>query len=363
MKASVAQKNLKRALSFVDRVIGKNVSLPILQNVVIKTDGGRLKLLGTNLEIGVTAFLGAKIEEVGEIAIPGRVLSEFINGVTEDVVTLTTKNNSLFISSKNTKTQILGFDPKEYPIIPKIKDGVLAQIPSQTLKNALLSVIDAVALSETRPELSGVCVRFLGSQIVCAATDGFRLAEKSIAVKSEQKKSIILPRATVMEIIRISGDVEDLITIHFSDNQIAFIGDDFEVVSRLIDGTYPDYTKLIPEKHVTKVLVGKEDFEKNIKLAGLFSSSISDVKIIGDEKNISFVAKNSDRGEIETSVEALVKGDPFDVALNFRYLLDGLKVIPTDKVVMEFTGPGNPLIIRPAHDQKDFVYLVMPLRT
>lgn len=363
MKVSVAQKNLKRSISFAERVIGKNVSLPILQNIVIKTDGGRLKLLGTNLEIGVTAFLGAKIEEVGEIAVPGRVLSEFVNGISEDVVTLTTKNNSLFISSKNTKTQILGFDPKEYPIIPKIKDGTITSIPSQTLKNALISVIDAVALSETRPELSGVCMRFLSSQVIFAATDGFRLAEKTISVKTEQQKSIILPRPTVMEIIRIAGDVEDPITIRFSDNQIAFTGDDFEVVSRLIDGTYPDYTKLIPEKHLTKVLVGKDDFEKNVKLAGLFSSSISDVKMIGDEKSISFVAKNSDRGEIETSIEALVKGDPFDVALNFRYLLDGLKVIPTDKVVIEFTGIGSPIIIRPAHDQKDFVYLVMPLRT
>lgn len=363
MRVTVAQKNLRRAIGFVERIIGKNVSLPILQNIVLKTDGGRLKLLGTNLEIGITAFLGAKIEEVGEIAVPGRVLSDFINGITEDVVSLTTKNNSLFISSKNTKTQILGFDPKEYPIIPKVKNGTLATLPSQTLKNAFTSVIDSVAVSETRPELSGVCMRFLPSQIICAATDGFRLAEKTIPLKTEQQKSIILPRTTVMEIIRIAGDIEDPIAIHFSDNQVAFIGEDFEVVSRLIDGTYPDYTKLIPEKHLTKVLVGKEDFEKNVKLAGLFSSSISDVKVIGDEKTLSFVAKNSDRGEIETSVEALVKGDPFDVAINFRYLLDGLKVIPTDKVVIEFTGAGSPLVVRPAHDQKDFVCLVMPLRT
>jgi DNA polymerase-3 subunit beta len=363
MKVSVAQKNLRRALGFVERVIGKNVSLPILQNVVIKTEAGRVKLLGTNLEIGVTAFVGAKIEEVGEIAVPGRVLSDFINGINEDVVLLTTKNNSLFISSKNTKTQILGCDPKEYPIIPKVNNGVLVTLPSQTLKNAFLSVIDAVAVSETRPELSGVCMKFLPSHIVCAATDGFRLAEKVISQKPEQQRSIILPRATVAEVLRIAGDVEGLITIQSGDNQVAFTGEDFELVSRLIDGSYPDYTKLIPDKFVTKALVGKDDFEKNIKLAGLFSSSISDVKVIGDQKSISFVAKNSDRGEIETSVEALVKGDPFDVAINFRYLLDGLKVIPTDKVVIEFTGPGSPLVIRPAEEVKDFICLVMPLRT
>lgn len=363
MKITVNQKNLKRALNLVEKIVSKNTSLPILNNILLKTENGRLKVSATNLEIGINYIIGAKIEEVGQIAVPARIISDFISNIIDDKVSLTTKNNILSINSERYKTQILGFDAKDFPIIPKIKSKPLAIIPTKLLKNSFLTVLDSVAVSETRPELSGVFINLNNDKIVFAATDSFRLTEKSVDFKNIQKQSFILPRNTVVELIRIANDLDGDLVFNVSDNQVSFSNDDFEMVSRIIDGNYPDYKKIIPEKFISKVLVKKDELDKAIRLAGLFSTNISDVKINCSERGITVLAKNSDKGEIETLIEASLKNQPFEVSLNFHYLLDGLKILDTEKVVIEFTGQGSPLIIRPNDDKKDVIYLIMPLRS
>ena len=363
MKITVNQKNLKKALILVEKVVSKNTPLPILNNILLKTENGRLKVSATNLEIGVNYIIGAKIEEVGQIAVPARIISDFIGNIIDDKVSLTTKNNILSINSERYKTQILGFDAKDFPIIPKIKSKPLALIPTKLLRNSLITVLDSVAVSETRPELSGVFVDFNNDKIVFAATDSFRLTEKNVDFKNVQKQSFIIPRNTVVELIRIAGELEGDLAFNTSDNQISFSNDDFEIVSRVIDGNYPDYKKIIPEKFISKVLVRKDELDKTIRLAGLFSTNISDIKINCSEGKMAVLAKNADKGEIETLIDASLKNQPFEVSLNFHYLLDGLKILDTEKVVMEFTGQGSPLVIRPNDDKKDVVYLIMPLRS
>jgi len=341
---------------------GKNASLPILNNILIKTENGRLKVSATNLEIGVNYIIGAKIEEVGQIAVPARIISDFIGNIADDKVSLTTKNNILSINSDRYKTQILGFDAKDFPIIPKIKSKPLASIPAKLLRNSLITVLDSVAVSETRPELAGVFMDFNHDKVIFAATDSFRLTEKNVDFKNVQKQFFIIPRNTVVELIRIAGELEGDLAFNSSDNQISFSNEDFEMVSRIVDGNYPDYKKVIPDKFVSKVLVRKDELDKTIRVAGLFSSNISDIKISCSEGKLAVLAKNSDRGEIETFIDASLKNQPFEVSLNFHYLLDGLKVIDTEKVILEFTGQGSPLVIRPNDDKKDVVYLIMPLR-
>ena len=362
MKITVNQKNFKKALSLVEKVVSKNASLPILNNILIKTENGRLKVSATNLEIGVNYIIGAKIEEVGQIAVPARIISDFIGNIADDKVSLTTKNNILSINSDRYKTQILGFDAKDFPIIPKIKSKPLASIPAKLLRNSLITVLDSVAVSETRPELAGVFMDFNHDKVVFAATDSFRLTEKNVDFKNVQKQFFIIPRNTVVELIRIAGELEGDLAFNSSDNQISFSNEDFEMVSRIVDGNYPDYKKVIPDKFVSKVLVRKDELDKTIRVAGLFSSNISDIKISCSEGKLAVLAKNSDRGEIETFIDASLKNQPFEVSLNFHYLLDGLKVIDTEKVILEFTGQGSPLVIRPNDDKKDVVYLIMPLR-
>jgi len=363
MKVTINQKNLKKALGLVERIVSRNISLPILNNVLLRTENGRLKVSATNLEIGINYLIGAKIEEVGDIAVPARIFSDFIANIDEDIITLTTKNNSLYINSKRYKTQILGFDTKEYPIIPKIKEGVICTLPAKQVHTAFTQVVDSIALSESRAELAGLYMRFTTKELICAATDSFRLVERVISTPCARDYLIILPRNTVTELIRVAGEVEEEITIRVSENQVAFSSDDCEVVSRLIDGKYPDYKRVIPEKFMSKTLVVKSDLEKNTRLAGLFSSSISDIKLSCAEKYLQIVAKNSDRGEASVEIEALLKNDPYEVTLNYHYLLDGLKIIPTDKVVIEFTGTGSPLVLKPTDDSFGLVYLIMPLRS
>ncbi len=363
MKVTINQKNLKKALGLVERMVSRNVALPILNNVLLKTENGRLKISATNLEVGINYLIGAKIEEVGDIAIPARIFSDFISNIDEDIITLTTKNNSLLVNSKRYKTQILGFDTKEYPIIPKIKESGICTLPAKQLHTAFTQVIDSVALSESRQELAGLYMSFTSKKLICAATDSFRLVERVLPFGCQRDHSLILPRNTVTELIRITGEIEGEVTIHINDNQVAFLSDDCEVVSRLIDGKYPDYKRVIPDKFLSKTLVAKSDLEKNTRLAGLFSSSISDVKISCTEKQLQILAKNTDRGEVSIEIEALLKNDPYELALNYHYLLDGLKIIPTDKVVIEFTGAGSPLVLRPADETLGLVYLIMPLRS
>ena len=363
MKITVNQKNLKKALSLVERVVSKNTSLPILNNILLKTENGRLKVSATNLEIGVNYIIGAKIEEIGQIAVPARIISDFISNIMDDKVSLTTKNNILSINSERYKTQILGFDAKDFPIIPKIKSKPLAIIPTKLIRNSLITVLDSVAVSETRPELAGVLLDFNNDKIVFAATDSFRLTEKSVDFKNNQKQAFIIPRNTVVELIRVAGELEGDLSFSTSDNQVSFSNDDLEMVSRIVDGNYPDYKKVIPEKSVSRVLVNRDELDKTIRIAGLFSSNISDIKINCSEGKMAILAKNSDKGEIETLIEASLKNQPFEVSLNFHYLLDGLKILDTEKVIMEFTGHGSPLVIRPNDDRKDVVYLIMPLRS
>lgn len=363
MKVTVNQKNLKRALGLVERIVSKNPSLPILNNVLIKTDNGRLRISSTNLEVGINCIIGAKTEEVGEIAIPARISSDFINNISDEKIILQTINNVLFINSEKYKTQILGFDPKDFPIIPKIKSGPVTTISSKILKNMLYSVADAIAISETRPELAGVYVDFSPQKATFASTDSFRLSEIYFDVKNNSQHSVIIPRNTVMELIRVISDIDGDIEIKIGDNQISFYNNDFELVSRLIDGSYPDYKKIMPGKFLASVLFQKIDFEKDIRLAGLFSSNISDVKLICSKNSILIKSKNSNKGEIETTLPAILKNDPFEISVNYRYLLDGLKIMDSDKVVLEFNGNSNPLILKPYDKNRELTYLIMPLRS
>ena len=362
MKITVNQKKLTRAVSFVEKVVSKNPSLPILNNILIKTENGRLKISATNLEIGINYFLGVKIEETGEITVPARIFYDFINNLGDDKITLVTKNNILNINADKYKTQILGFDSKEFPIIPKIKNEPLSIVPAQILKSGLSTVLDSIALSETRPELAGLFLQFTNKQLIFASTDSFRLTEKIVDLKQKQTNSLILPRGTVIELIRLLSDVGNDIEIRYSDNQASFSNEDFEVISRLVDGNYPDYKKVIPDKYISRLLVNKNDLEKNIRLAGLFASNISDIKLNCSDKSIVITAKNANKGEIQIVGDVLLKNEPFDISLNHNYILDGLKVIPTEHVVIEYTGQGSPLVLRPEYDNNDLTYLIMPLR-
>ena len=362
MKIIINHKKILTALRVTERMISRSISLPILGTILLKTENNRLKLSATNLEVGINYWIGAKIDEEGEIAVPARVFSDFISNITDEKIIITASKNIISINSEHYKTQILGIEAKDFPIIPKIKKETSFKINSQILKNSLISVLDSISLSEARPELSGVYINILNDRAEFVATDSFRLSEKITALKDGVNKAIIIPRNTVVEIVRILENIDEEINLAISENQIFLYNDDFELISRLIDGRYPDYKKVIPEKFISLVKINRGEFEKNVRLAGIFSSNISDIKLKTAKNSMEISAQNSDRGDIVSYLACELKNRPFEISVNYHYLLDGLKVIPTENVILEFTGEGSPLVLK-GEDKKDQTYVIMPLRS
>lgn len=362
MNIIINQRKLLTALRIVERIVSRNISLPILGTILLKTDNGRLKLSATNLEIGINYWVGAKIGEDGEISVPVRIFSDFISNVVDEKVVITASRNVISINSEHYKTQILGMESKEFPIIPKVKKETSFKINSQALKTSLVTVFDSASLSETRPELGGVYLAIFNDRAEFAATDSFRLSEKITPLKDGTNKVLIIPRNTAAEIIRILENIEEDIFLAASENQIFLYNEDFEFISRLIDGHYPEYKKVIPDKFISLARLDKNEFEKNIRMASIFSSSISDIRLKIAKDLMEISAKNSDRGEIVSRLGCELKNKPFEVSVNYNYLLDGLKVIPTENIVLEFTGDGSPLVLR-GDNLKDQTYVIMPLRS
>ena len=361
MKIIINQNKLISAIRLVERVVSKNISLPILNTILLKTEGGQLQLIATNLEIGIHCSVGVKIEKEGSVAVPAKIFSDFISNVHDEKIILGVDKNIISVISEHYKTQILGMKPDEFPIVPTVRNAIEFTMPSKELSSALTSVFDATSLMETRPELSGVFIHNDGKTVTFAATDSFRLSERIVKVATNAQKSFIIPRATALEMIHLSADHQEDVKIIVSENQIALRGSNFELVSRLIDGRYPDYKKVIPEKFIATVTVDKAEFERNVRMASIFSSSISDLTIKASNATLQVMAKNSDKGEIVSNLASSGVKEPFDVSVNYRYLLDGLKTIPTSALVIGYSGQGSPLVLQ-GEQHEGQVYVIMPLR-
>jgi len=366
MKFTVITKKFQRGLDIVKNITGKNLNLPILNTILITAKNNQLNLSTTNLELGINYYLNTPVENEGRVAVNSRIITDFIFNIKDEKIEVFSKDNILNIQSVNFKTKIICFDSKDFPLIPKFKKDSLIVLPGKILKNALSSVFDSISLSQTRPELGGVFINLNKDKIYFASTDSFRLTEKIIRAESKKQISAIIPRNTAAELIRILSDYEENISINIEENQIQFSSDNFEIISRLIEGRYPDYQKVIPLKSVSQILFKKDDLQNNIRLAGLFSSNINDIGLRIDKKEAVVFSKNSDRGEFNSRVKnspTVQIEEPFEVLLNYNYLADGLKNIPSDDILFEYTGEGAPIILKPKDSELNFTYLIMPLKT
>lgn len=362
MQLSINQKNLQSALRTVERVVAKNISLPILGMVLLKTEHGQLRITATNLELGIHYWVSARIDQAGEVAVPARIFTEFISQIHDEKLTIQTEQQVVLVSSDHYQGRILGLETKEFPLIPKIPKTTEITITGQQLSASLAAVLDAVATSEARPELAGVFLRLMAGRAEFAATDSFRLAEKIISLKNEIKQTVIIPRLTALELLRLSEEYgNQIFNLVLTDNQLFVRGENFEFVSRVVDGHYPEYKRVIPEKIISLARIKRTELEHSVKLASIFSSSISDIKLQASDGQLQIEAKNSDRGELNTKISCALKNEPFTIAVNFRYLLDGLRSLPGDNIILQYTGDGSPLVLR-AEEDKDQLYLIMPLR-
>ncbi len=364
MKLIVTKDNLKKGLFLVSRVVGVGNPLQVLNNILIKTDQGRVRLSSTNLEIGVNTWVGGKIDEEGSLTVPARLINDYINNLPTEKVTLENKDNTLTVESENYHTNIKGLSADDFPLIPQVSEEAFAKIDSAELRDALSETIWATAQNETQPEISGVYMFFEEDKIRVAATDRYRLAERITILKESVKgtREVIVPFRTITELYKIlatgSGDVE----IYFSETQVLFKFDETELISRLIDGQYPDYRQIIPKEYKTEATISREDLLHAIKATALFASESNNIQLAVSEKDgITVTASSAASGENTTRIAAKVLGAENNAVFNFKYLLDCLNNLREKNVVLKLISDSSPAQLMP-ESRNNYTYIVMPIK-
>jgi len=373
MKFSALQENLKTGLGYVGHAAGKNVNLPILNNVLIEARDGKIKLTTTNLEVGISSVVRGKIEADGVFTVDAKILADYISLLPNQRVDLALDGMRLSVECDNYKTKINGQSAEDFPLIPQVERTALCKIRADEFKRALAQVVFAAAISDTRLELAGVLFLFNDKELVLAATDSFRLTEKKLKNLSLDgalaNKKFIVPTKTLQEVIRIlsggrDGEAGDEMEIYFSENQVLFVYGTTELVSRLIEGNYPDYQQIIPAQNKTKAIVKVEELVRAVKASSLFSKTgINDVNLDfpKNKSKMMISATSGQSGENMAEVEAKISGDDNSVVLNYRYLLDGLNNLNEPSAVVMMMDGNTPCIIRPELDDS-YLYIIMPIK-
>jgi len=371
MKLSCLQENLNKGLGIIGRAVASRTTLPITQNVLISTDEKQLKLAATNLEIAISCWIGAKIENEGSITIPARVLTEFVASLPSDVINLNLKHHTLELKSGRYEARINGLDAADFPPIPQVGDGFSTKVKAEDLKQAISQVAFAAATEESRPVLTGVQTEFEGSKLTMAAADGFRLAvhRTELSEPVKEKVAMIIPAKAYHELNRLMGadDQEIEITLNAQKSQVLFKLKGIEMVSQLIQGTFPNYSQLIPQTYGTKARIDVAEFLRAIKMAAIFArdgSGIARVIVTPgatvEAGKITISARADEIGDNVGEIDALVDGEAAKIAFNARYLADVLSVVKQAQVSLEVTTPSNPGVIRPV-GVDNYDHVVMPM--
>ncbi len=361
MKITVTQENLNRALNIVGRIATSRVSLPILANILFRTDNGRLIVAATNMEVSIIETIGAKIEQEGAITIPARLITDFVNNLPHSNVNLETDGGKVKISAGGYKSTINATLADEFPELPEIKATTKFTIDAETLKEAISKTIIVASSDTTRPILTGVYIYSMDGVLYFAATDGYRLAEKKVTdLKNEV--SVIVPASTLSDVLRVlTGD--EKIQIELDDEQISFIVDDITITSRLIDGRFIDYRQLIPTKTEFSASIDRSEFVRIVKVAELFARESAGSIVLKTQEagqNLSVESITSQIGENNSTIDADVKGDGM-VTLNSKFLLDALNAISDEKVNLHFSGKLAPVLLTGEKD--DYKHIVMPVKS
>ena len=366
MEITVTQENLNKALSAVGRVASSKTQLPILGNVLLRTDGSRLLIAATNLEIAITQYVGAKITKPGAITVPARLMSEFISSLPKESVELKVINDNLHIKSGKYTSIINGFVADDFPELPTINEtsSIQYSIRVEDFKEAVSQTIITTSSDATRPVLTGVYWHSHQGQLYLAATDGYRLSERKLT-ETKSEVSAIIPTQTLQEVLRNITESSSEIDILFDETQVRFRIGETEIISRLIDGNFPDYRQLVPANSETTVTISKSDFVRITKIAGLFArESGGSVTITADKKKTSLSIHSiaSQSGENTSEAEAEVTSDG-QITLNSRYLSEALSVIDGDKVEFSFSGKIAPCILKSTDPKTNYYHIIMPLKS
>ena len=373
MKVSCLQENLAKGLSIVGRAVSPRSTLPVLGNVLLATDGGRLKLSATNLEVGINCWIGARVEEEGATTVPARTFIDLVGALPPEQVhmELAVQSQTLNLRSGRSEANIKGIDAQEFPLVPVPEGTGGIPIEPDVLRTAIEQVALAAATDESRPILTGVLAKFEEDQLTLAAADGFRLSVRTIPLPQPVPDpfSIIIPSRALVELGRISGEQEDpiVITVTPTRNQVIFQLTDIVLVSQLIDGNFPDYRQIIPRDRTTHTVLDTATFLKACKTALIFARDAAHITRMdikpGSELapgHVVVSATSAETGDDVSEMDASIEGEEIEIAFNVRYLIDVLSVIGTPQVALDTTTSSSPGVLRPVGDV-DFTHVIMPM--
>ncbi len=364
------QEHLARGLSIVSRAVSSRSTLPVLANVLLKTEDGGLKLTATNLEIGITYWVPGKIETDGATTVPAKLLTDLVNSLPAgDKVDLELgPGESLHLRSGRFETHIKGIEAEEFPAIQTAGERPTTRVAQNVLRRALNETAFAAASDEARPILTGVLAKFEGNQLTLAAADNYRIAVKTIEVlDAVPETSVVIPARALNELARVLADVDDPVEIVLASgrNQVLFHLDGIDLVSRLIDGQFPNYQQVVPKDHSTRAVLDREELLRAVRPAALIaheSANIVKLQIGADGEAGITVSANAEVGDHVGQVEAAVEGDGTTIAFNARYLADVLTNVDADQFALELNGPLSPGVFKPIGDDH-YIHVVMPVRT
>ncbi|MBN1966974.1 MAG: DNA polymerase III subunit beta [Anaerolineae bacterium] len=376
MKVSVLQENLAKGLSIVGRAVPNRPTMQILGNVLLETEEGRLKLAATNLELGITAWIGAKIEEEGAITLPARTFIDLVNALSPERVdlTLNVRTQTMHVHCGATDSNVNGIDATEFPLIPQAGDDPGIAVPGPALRTMINQTVFAAATDDNRPILTGVFTRIDGDQMVMAAADGYRLSVRTtpLEIGASQPTELIIPARTLNELSRIIGDEDEevLISIPPGRSQVIFHLKNVDVASSLLDGKFPDYEAIIPKGFSTSTVAYTSDLLRACRRAEIFARDANYNATIsvtpGDSPStpglVRMAARSNERGDADAVVDATIDGEIQEINFNVRYLIDVLNTLPDEQVILESNGPTAPGVIRPV-GRDDFIHVIMPMST
>ncbi len=363
MKLQVTQENLSKALNSVARVANSRNTLPILANVLLKTVDNRLSIAATNLDIAITHYIGSKVTDEGSITIPARLMQDFVSSLPSGVIDIELEEYKVHIKTDQYQSVINGVAADEFPVMPAINQGHSWSLPAPSLKKALQQVIVAASTDEARPTLTGVNIHTLEGKIILAATDSYRLAEKILGTQTDTIQ-LLVPATALHDLLRIISDEEGAVQITNDEQQVLFKAGDVELVTRLIEGTYPDYRKLIPASFATTAQLKRAELINITKVSSLFareSAGSITLKVDDTKQVISIRSVASQLGENTATASGKITGSG-DITLNSRYLLDALQAFNGEDINLSFNGKLEPCVIKDAKNP-DYTHIIMPLKS
>ncbi|UCD43437.1 MAG: DNA polymerase III subunit beta [Chloroflexota bacterium] len=373
MKVSVLQENLAKGLNIVSRAVSPRSTLPVLSNVLVATDEGRLRLSATNLELGITCWIGAKIEEEGSTTVPARTFTELVGTLSDQQVemSLSVRTQTLNVHSGSSNTDLKCIDSQEFPPMPTSDLGDGTPINVTDMKEMIQQVAFAASTDEARPILTGVLVEVNGEELTMASADGFRLSvrQANLSAPTSRPQSAVIPARALSELARIISDGDQVVDMIFppDGSRVVFQMQDIQLMSQLIDGTFPDYEQIIPNSRETRSVLSTSSFLKACKQAEIFAregSHIARINITpgGELKpgSIMISGQSEETGSSQSEMDASIDGTPLLIAFNVRFLREVLEVVKTPEIALETTVDTAPGVIRPVGDE-NFLHVIMPM--